>query len=75
MMGSICTVIWCTSCLQILLTDTSDLIEQYCRLKGHLGMRVSAASLTPELMHIPYNSAQNMVVTVDVAEAAASVSS
>ena len=46
------------------------------RDKGHLGMRVSAPPLTLKLKHMPHDSSQSqLVVTVDAAEAAASVSS
>ena len=38
------------------------------RLRGHLGMRVSATALTPKLMLMPHNSAQSIVVTADAAD-------
>ena len=41
------------------------------RLKGLLGMRVSATLLTPKLMHRPHNSVQIIFITVVTAEAAA----
>ena len=50
---------------------TNSLLIKHLRLKGHLGMRVSATPLTSKLMHMPQNFAQSIMV--DSAEAAASV--
>ena len=40
--------------------------EHCLRLKGHMGMRVSAPPHTPKLMHTLHNSAQSVVITVRV---------
>ena len=50
--------------------QTSSVLTHVCsRLKGHLGMRVSATPLTPELMHMPHNFAQSIGITVVAAKA------
>ena len=42
-------------------------------LRGHNGVRVSMTPLTPKLMRMPHNSAQNIDFAVAAADAAASV--
>ena len=47
---------------------TPDGIDVLLRLKGHLGMKVSATPLTPKLMHTPHSSAQSRTITVAAAD-------